>query len=433
MMTRRSLLGTFGATVAFRNETLSLVDRLLKATEGTPDDEDFWMGIRQSFVVDPNFVNFNNGGCCPSPRIVQDALRRQIEYANQAPSFFMWQHLEPEIEAVRKRLARTFGVDAEEIAITRNASEALENALYGFDLEAGDEILTTNLDYPRMIETIRQRERREGVKMVQAWVPSVKPAGVRDATWLIEPIERAITSKTKLMLVSHVSFLNGQIFPIAALRKVADKHDIPMIVDGAHAFAQYDFTHRDLDCELYGVSLHKWLMAPVGTGFLYVAKKRIGEVWSMMASRAEQKEDIRKFEEIGTHPAANHNAIGEALTFHEMLGPGRKEARLRFIRSRWTDKLTGLPKVKFYTNLGRADSCALTTVGIDGIKTADLQKWLFDKHGIFCTTILTPGQHESDPPLIDGLRITPNVYTIVSEVDRFAEAMTIAATRGIAG
>lgn len=431
MITRREFLGVAGASVAFRNDTLSIVDRLLSKAVGAPDDEDFWMGIRQAFVVDPNFVNFNNGGCCPSPRIVQDALRRQIEYANQAPSYYMWQHLEPEIEAVRRRLAGAFGVDAEEVAITRNASEALENALFGFDLQPGDEILTTVLDYPRMIETIKQRERRDGVKMVQVRVPATRPPSDKGDAWLVEPIERGITSRTKLILVSHVSFMNGQIFPIKAIRAVADKHGIPMIVDGAHAFAQFPFKQPDLNCEIYGVSLHKWLMAPVGTGFLYVQKKRIGDIWSMYAASAAQREDIRKFEEIGTHPAANHNAIGEALTFHEMLEPNRKADRLRYLRSRWTNKIIDLPNVEFFTGLSVRDSCGLTTVGIKGIKTADLQKWLFEKNGIFCTSINTPGATEGAPPLIDGLRISPNVYTTVSEVDRFGAAMLHAAKNGI--
>lgn len=431
MVSRREFLGVAGAVVAFRNDTLSIVDRLLKGTEGAPDDEDFWTGIRQAFVVDPNFVNFNNGGCCPSPRIVQDALRRQIEYANQAPSYYMWQHLEPEVEAVRRRLARTFAVDPEEIAITRNASEALENALFGFDLEPGDEILSTNLDYPRMIETIRQRERRDGVKMVQVQVPAMRPIRSKDGGWLFDPIQRAITPRTKLILVSHVSFMNGQIFPIRAIQDIANRHQIPLIVDGAHAFAQFPFNQRDLGCEIYGVSLHKWLMAPVGTGFLYVRKKRIPEIWSMFAAKAEQSGDIRKFEEIGTHPAANHNAIGEALTFHEMLQPDRKAARLRYLRRRWTSKIEDDPKVRFFTSLSEADSCGLTTVGIQGIKTADLQKWLFEKHGIFCTSILTPGARESDPPLIDGLRISPNVYTLLSEADRFGDAMKQALEVGI--
>jgi len=410
-------------TAAFRDDTLDRVERLVSRLNAHPDlaadDEDFWSQIQQAFALDRNVINFNNGGCSPSPRIVQETLRRQLELSNQAPSNYMWRILEPEVESVRARLAKVFGCDAEEIAITRNASESLENLLFGFDLKAGDEILTTDLDYPRMITTIQQRERREGVRMVQVKVPPLP----RQLSDLSKPIADAITDRTRLILASQVSFLNGQIFPIREIVALGRKRGIPVIVDGAHAFVQYAFDRDDLDCDFYGTSLHKWLMAPIGTGFLYVKRERIKEVWSLMASRAEQAGDIRKFEEIGTHPAANHNAIGEALTFHEMIGMGRKEARLRYLRNRWTERLRDVPKIHYSTVLDSRYSCAITTVGIDGITPGDLANWLLAKHGIFVTTIGTD--------TISGIRVTPNVYTTKQEVDLFADAMLTAATKGL--
>ncbi|MBX7131790.1 MAG: aminotransferase class V-fold PLP-dependent enzyme [Fimbriimonadaceae bacterium] len=421
-MTRREFFIASAGAIAFRNDALDVVERIVGKTvgnSGAPDDEEFWAQIQQAFALDRNTVNFNNGGVSPSPRIVQDALRRQLEYANQAPSIYMWQQLEPEVESVRRRLARTFGCDAEEIAITRNASEALETCLLGFDFNAGDEVLTTWLDYPRMITTIRQRERRDGVKMVQVQPPH-HPQSHKE---LLAAFEAGITPKTRLILVSQVSFLNGQIFPVRDVCRLGERHGIPVIVDGAHAFAQFPFKRNDLECEYYGTSLHKWLMAPVGTGFLFVKKAKIEGLWSLYAAEEKQKADIRKYEEIGTHPAANHNAIGEALTFSEMIGFERKAARLRYLRRRWTDRLAGLSRVRFHTNLAPEHSCGLTTVGIWGVKPADLQSWLMTKHGIYVTGIA----HEA----FEGIRVTPNVYSTVDEVDRFAEAMVTAATKGI--
>jgi selenocysteine lyase/cysteine desulfurase len=424
MLSRRELLWTGVAMAAFRNDTLDLVEKLVGKVSSHPlvaaEDEDFWSQIQQSFELDRSTVNFNNGGCSPSPRIVQEAMRRQLEFSNQAPSNYMWRVLEPEVESVRAGLARTFGCDTEEIAITRNASESLENMIFGFDLEPGDEILTTNLDYPRVIMTIQQRERRNGVKMVQAKLPAIS----KDLQDITKTVEDAITPKTKLMVISQVSFLNGQIFPIREIAALARKHGIPFIVDGAHAFVQYKFDNHDLECEMYATSLHKWLMAPIGTGFMYVKKERIKDVWSLMASTDKQTSDIRKFEEIGTHPAANHNAIAEALTFHEMIGMERKEARLRFLRKRWTDRLQDLPNIQFATNLDRRHSCAITTVAVKGIDPGALGSWLLAKHSIFVTGIGT------DP--VHGIRVTPNVYSTVQEIDRFADAMVEAATKGIA-
>lgn len=419
MLSRRELFAASFATVAFRDDTLTLVDKLVSRFAGEADDEEFWSQIQQAFTLDRNVVNLNNGGCSPAPRIVQEAMRRQLELSNQAPSYFMWRQLEPEVESVRLRLAKTFGCDAEEIAITRNASESLETCLLGFDLKPGDEILTTNLDYPRMITTIQQRERRDGVKLVQAEMPAIP----RSLEELKDRLLAKATSRTKIILTSHVSFLNGQIFPVRAICDFGKEHGIPVIVDGAHAFAQFPMSRDALGCDFYGTSLHKWLMAPVGTGFLHVRRERIKQIWPLMAATKDQDDNIRKFEEIGTHPAANHNAIGEALTFHEMIGVERKEARFRYLRRRWTDRLRDLPRVRYATSLDPRHSCALTTVGIDGIAVGDLANWLLAKHSIFVTTI------DSGP--VHGIRVTPNVYTTLPEIDRFADAMVAAAKSGI--
>jgi isopenicillin-N epimerase len=419
MLTRREFFGASFALAAFRNDTLDLVERLTARESAAPDNEEFWLQIRQSFALDPNIANFNNGGCSPAPRVVQDALKRQIDYANQAPSYYMWQHLEPEVEQVRRRLAKTFGCDPEEMAITRNASESLETCLLGFDLQPGDEVLTTTLDYPRMITTIRQRERRHGVKMVQVDPPHV-PKGKQE---LVDAFEKGLTPKTKLILVSLVSFMNGQIFPVREIVALGKRRGIPVIVDGAHAFAQFPFSRDQFDCDYFGTSLHKWLMAPMGTGFLSVRKDKIEGLWPLMASEATQAKDIRKYEEIGTHPAANHNAIGEALTFHELIGVERKAARFRYMRSRWTDRLREEKKVVFHTNLDAAHSCAITTVEIQGIKPPELGAWLLAKHGVYVTSI--------GHPRFGGIRVTPNVYSTIEEIDRFGDAMLMAARKGI--
>ena len=418
-MTRRSFLTYAGAIAAFRNDSLNLIEKLVAQVKPEAEDEAFWMQVREAFTLDPVLVNFNNGGCSPSPRIVQETLRRQLELSNQAPSFYMWRQLEPEIEDVRKRLARNFGVDPEEMAITRNASESLETCLNGFDLERGDEVLCTDQDYPRMITTIQQRVRREKIKLVQVKVPPA-PATHEE---LVEAYRSGITPQTKLILVCHVIFMTGQIYPIHDIVVLGREHGIPVIVDGAHAFGQFPMARKELLCEYYGTSLHKWMLAPVGTGFLFVKKERISRLWSLMASSAEQADNIRKFEEIGTHPAANHNAIGEALTFHELIGADRKADRLRYLRKRWTDRIINEPKVRFHTNLQPAFSCAITTVEIKGIEPGKLAEWLLAKHGIF----VTPIGH----PEFQGIRVTPNIYSTPQEIDRFAEAMVTACREGI--
>lgn len=418
-LTRRELLAAT-LTIGFADKALTIAERADSYRDvGAAEDEDYWMQIQQAFTLDRAVVNFNNGGVCPSPRVVNEALKRYLDYSNQAPSHLMWRNLEPEIEHVRRRLAKTFGCDAEEIAITRNASESLETCLNGFDLAPEDEILTSDQDYPRMITTIQQRVRRHGARMVQVKAP----APPRTKKEVVSAFESGITSKTKLILVSQVVFLNGTINPVKDIVALGRKHNIPVIVDGAHAFAQFSFQHNDLACDYYGASLHKWLMAPIGTGLLYVKKDKIDGLWSLMASGDTQSKDIRKYEEIGTHPAANHNAIAEALTFNELIGFGRKADRLRYLRRRWTEPLLNESKIRFHTNLDPHFSCGLTTVEIKGIEPGDLAAWLLDKKGIFVTGI----GHES----FKGIRVTPNVYTTLDEIDRFKDAMLEACRAGI--
>ena len=428
MLTRRhfveSLFAAGAAIPSLKNDGLDRLRRLGPRADGrTPaalaDDEDFWREVQQAFTLDHTIINLNNGGVSPSPRIVQEAMRRYLDYSNTAPAYTMWQILEPEIESVRRRLAASFGCDAEEMAITRNASEAIEVVQLGLPLERGDEVLTTTQDYPRMLTTWRQRERRDGIVLREISFP-VPPPSQDD---LAQRIERAITPKTKVIHVCHITNLTGQIFPIRKIAQLGRARGIEVIVDGAHAYAHFPFTRDDLDCDYYGTSLHKWLLAPHGTGFLYVRKAKIEKIWPLMAAPPEMNRDIRKFEEIGTHPAANHNAIAEALTFHEGIGAEPNAARLRFLFQRWAKRLERLPRVKILTPYDPAQSCGLASVAIEGMDPNKVVAYLWDKHRI----IVTPIVHKE----FACVRVTPNVYTTATEMDRFGDVMEDVLKKGL--
>ncbi|MBI2402440.1 MAG: aminotransferase class V-fold PLP-dependent enzyme [Gemmatimonadetes bacterium] len=391
-----------------------------RSAEEVAADEDYWFEIQQAFTVDRSIVNLNNGGVSPSPRIVQDAMRRYLEYSNQAPVYTMWQVLEPQIESVRRRLAAAFGCDAEEMAITRNASEALEICQLGLDLKPGDEVLTTDHDYPRMLTTWEQRVRRDGIVLKKVPFPAPPPS----LDYLVDLFAKGITPKTRVIHFCHITNLSGQIFPVKEICQLARSRGIEAIVDGAHAFAHFPFQRDDLACDYYGTSLHKWLLAPHGTGFLYVRQAQIDKLWPMMAAPAEMNGNIRKFEEIGTHPAANHNAIAEALTFHQGIGAERKAARLRYLRDRWMKRLEGQPRVKLHTSYDPAQSCGLANVEIEGLEPAKIAGHLWEKKRIIVTAI--------GHPACNGLRITPNVYTTLDEVDTFVAAMEGIIRNGLA-
>lgn len=382
-------------------------------------DEDFWAAVQQSFSVTRGIVNLNNGGVSPSPRIVTEAFVRYTWQQEDATAHTMWRILEPQSETIRTGLAELFGCHAEEIAITRNASESLEILLMGLDLKPGDEILSTTQDYPRMLTTLRQRELREGLKLKLISIP-IAPA---DPDEIAAAFERAITPRTKVILISHQINLTGQITPVRKVCEMARRRGIETIVDGAHSFAQFGFRREDLQCDYYGTSLHKWLHAPKGTGMLYVKRDKIPKVWPLMAAEDKNRADIRKFEEIGTHSAAMRLAIGEAILFHNAIGAERKEARLRYLSRYWMDRLKKYPRVSFNTSFDERQFCAIANFDIDGVDPVELGSHLMAKHKILTTPIV----HEE----FKGVRITPNVYTTLWELDRFCRIVGEIAEKGL--
>jgi isopenicillin-N epimerase len=430
MPTRRSFIQYISVPGTFALASLREggIEHILAATrssnptrtpEETAGDEDFWHQIQQAFSVDRSLINLNNGGVSPSPQVVLEAMRRYLEFSNQAPTYTMWQILEPQIEGVRRRLATHFGCSPDELAITRNASEGLETCQLGLELKPGDEVLTTNQDYPRMLTTWRQRERRDGIVLKTISIPVPAPS----LEEIAERIEKAITPKTRIIMVCHVINLTGQILPIRRICEIGRRRGIEVIVDGAHAFAHFPFKLSDLDCDYYGTSLHKWLMAPHGTGFLYVRKEKIGKVWPLMAAPKEMIENIRKFEEIGTHPAANHQAIAEALTFHEGIGIERKAARLRYLKERWVRRLEGQKGVRVLTPSDPTQSCGLALLNLEGTDPGKLSSHLFSERRIITTPIVHPE--------FQGIRVTPSVYTTLPEIDIFCDAIERALKNGL--
>ena len=426
---RRQFLGTIAKPAAVASVVMTSPTLMAKAltgirsTAGNPKDiardESFWREIQQGYTADRGLINLNNGGVSPSPTVVQEALKRYLDFSNTSPAYSMWRILEPQKETIRKRMARFFNCDTEEIALTRNASEGLQICQNGFDLEVGDEVLTTTQDYGRMISTFKQRECRDGIVMKQFKIPI--PA--ENDNQIVNLFEKNITPKTKLILMCHMINITGQILPVKKVVKMAKKYNIPVIVDGAHTFAHFDFDLTDLECDYYATSLHKWLSAPFGTGMLYVRKNKIANLWPLQAADECKKDDIRKFEEIGTHPCPNKIAIGDALTFHQGIGSKNKEARLIYLRDRWAKRLLKNDRIRLHTSLKPGKSCAIATVEIKGIDTSAVAKELWDKYRIFVVAI----NHKE----FTGCRITPHVYTTIEEIDRFSDAMETILKNGV--
>jgi isopenicillin-N epimerase len=424
---RRVPAGLAGIAIGARFKSdPGVLARVASATAAAADrtpaelaaDETYWREIQQAFTLDRTILNFNNGYTCPSPRVVHEALKRYLDISNQAPIHYMWNQMEPNVETVRRNLAAEVGCDPEELAITRNASEALQISQLGLDLKAGDEVVTTNQDYGRMLDTWDQRVRRDKivVNKIAFPVPTTNLAELTDR------ITRAITPKTRVIHICHITNLTGQLFPVRDIARMARARGIQTIVDGAHAFAHFPFKVSELECDYYGCSLHKWLLAPVGTGFLYVRRENIAKLWPLTPAAAAKSDNIRKFEEVGTHPAANHNAIGEALAFHQAIGTERKAARLRYLNDRWAKRVDKLPGVKILNSREPNQAWGLFNVSLERVDAPKAYDFLWSKYRIITAAIKRDDYQ--------GLRVTPNIYTTLEEVDTLAHALEDLARNG---
>lgn len=408
-----AFLSTFAKPAWSRN-----LETALKEADGiSPDDlaseEDFWYYIQQSFTVSPYLINLNNGGVSPAPKTVQDAMKRYYDLCNEAPSFYMWRELDKGREPLRRSLAAIAGCSAEEIAINRNSSEGLETVIFGLQLKPGDEVVAAKQDYPNMINAYNQREMRDGIKMV--WINLDLPS--EDEDYLVQQYVKAFTAKTKVVHVTHIINWNGQILPVKKIAAEAHKRGIEVVVDGAHSFAHFNFKVPDLGADYFAASLHKWLYAPIGTGMLYVKKEKIKNLYPLFAtSENPLKDDIRKFENLGTRPFFIEQAIGKAIEFHDMIGIERKEKRLHYLKNYWMEKVKDIPKVRLNTSLLPQWGCAIGNVGVEGKKPGELDSYLLDKYKVHTVAITWEN--------IVGVRITPNVYTTTKNLDVLVDGIT---------
>ncbi len=413
MFSATAFLGALSQPAWSRNLEKALQDAAGIAPADLASEEDFWYYIQQSFTVSPGIINLNNGGVSPAPKTVQDAMKRYYDLCNEAPSYYMWRELDKGREPLRKNLATLAGCSPEEIAINRNSSEGLETIIFGLQLKAGDEVVAAKQDYPNMINAYKQREARDGIKV--EWINLELPS--EDENYLVSQYVKAFTSKTKVVHITHVINWNGQILPVKKIAAEAHKRGIEVVVDGAHSFAHFNFKIPDLDGDYFAASLHKWLYAPIGSGMLYVKKDKIKNLYPLFAtSENPLKDDIRKFESLGTRPFFIEQAIGKAIEFHDMIGSERKEKRLHYLKNYWMERIRDVPKVKFNTSLHPKWGCAIGNVGIEGRKPGELDSFLLDKYKVHTVSITWEN--------IVGVRVTPNVYTTTKNLDVLVDGIT---------
>jgi selenocysteine lyase/cysteine desulfurase len=384
-------------------------------------DEDFWGMIREAYTVSPNIINLNNGGVSPQPLHVQEMQWKYIQMSNEAPSYYMWRILDQGREPLRQKLADLGGCSPEELSVNRNATEAIDTVIFGLPLKAGDEVILTKQDYPNMINAWKQRERRDGIKLV--WLNLDLPQ--ENDEYFVNQFTRAVTDRTRIVHVTHMINWTGQIQPVKKIADAVKKKNpnIEVLSDSAHTFAHLNYKIPYLGCDYWGTSLHKWLCAPFGTGLLWVRKDKIAGLYPLFPGDNPASDDIRKFEAQGTRSFPAEEAIGYAVDFHNTIGSERKEARLRYLKNYWTEKVKDIPKVKIHTSLRDPYSCAICGVSVDGIEPVELDSFLFSKYKIHAVGINWENIH--------CVRVTPHVYTTLRELDKLVTAISYAAKNGV--
>lgn len=412
-----SLAGGLGLILPLNKRMTSEYERFISNYSSiSPDalagDEEFWNYIQQAYTVSPNFINLNNGGVAPSPKSVQEAVDRFAKFSNEAPSYYMWRILDQGREPLRKKLADLAGVSNDEIALHRNASEALETVIFGLRLERGDEVILSKQDYPNMINAWKQRELRDGI--VLKWLNHQLPQ--EDSQVIIKKFAEAITPKTKIIHLTHIINWMGQIMPAKEIASLAHQKGVDVVLDGAHSFGHIQYSVADLGCDYFGTSLHKWISAPIGTGLLYVRKNKIKNLYPLFAAPDAESDDIRKFENLGTRPFHIEQATGQAIQFHQMIGGDRKQKRLHYLKNYWANKAIQIPGVKVGTSLNPQYGCAIGLLQIDGKTPVQVDSYLFEKYKIHAVGITWEN--------ISGVRITPNTYTQLSDLDVLVEAIS---------
>lgn len=427
---RRTFLSTLAAGGAalslaptIRAGFSSYIDQALakvgdREPEDVAGDEAFWADVRKGFDLPEGVINLDNGYCNPLSREVAEDLVEKARHVEQLPGKRVESLYEEVTEPkVISGLARLLGVPKDELALVRNATEALDTVILGSPMKAGDEILCCTHDYYAMLDAIEQRRKRDGisVKMLQPPVPATEDE-------LANMYVRAISSKTQLVLVTHASNMTGQIYPVKRIAAAAHKVGAEVVVDGAQTMALLDYKVPDLDCDYYGASLHKWLMCPVGAGVLWMRKQHLGKVWPLVPPPAIAKGMI-KYQWSGTYPEFISAAAAKAIEFHEKIGAARKEARIRYLANHWRGKVGDIKGVKFYTSAAPGSSCGLGVFEWEGVDLGFVQKRLWEKE-----KILTQFMHDfgGRDKALKGLRVTPNIYASSAELDRFVEALKAA-------
>lgn len=414
-MKKRTFIKSFGAfsLIPFFNipsevfDETSSIDSLKKISE----EKELWETVRSHYKLNPDYINLESGfyNIIPSPTL--NSFIDHVKRINYEGSFYMRNYLEKDKEEITDSLATLVGCKKDELIITRNTTESLDLIISGFPWMKDDEAIYADQDYGSMKQMFKQISKRHGVVNKVISIPNHPKSDAE----IVSLYENQISTKTRLIMVPHMVNITGQILPVKKICEMAHNNGIEVMVDGAHCIGHFNFKISELGCDYYGSSLHKWLAAPLGSGILYVNKKRISKIWPLIASYVEDKDDVKRLNHIGTHPVHNDLAILNAIDYLNWIGLNRKEKRLRFLQNYWTSALRNKSNIIINTPIESSRSCGIANVGVKGLSPSDLAKKLMLDFKIFTVAI--------DYANVKGCRITPNVFNTLEDIDQLIVAL----------
>lgn len=378
---------------------------------GIETDEAFWTDVRKQYLIDESIVNLNNGSVGPQSVVVQEAYIEMYKHSNEAPSYYMWREVNKKREPLREALAKLMDAETEEVAINRNTTEGLNTVIFGLNLEAGDEVVVSDFDYPFMLNAWRQRQMRDGIVLKEVKLP----LPLEDVDQAVALYRKAITSKTKVVHLTHVINWTGQVMPVKEITEMAKTLGCQVVVDAAHSVGQIPLSFKDIGCDYLATSLHKWLGAPFGTGALVVREERKTSLWPAMSPYEPQSDDIRKFEFLGTRSIPAEMAALNAIEFHLKLGAENIHQRLHFLKQYWAEQIKELDKVLLHTSMNPEFSAAIATFSIDGMTASQIATSLWERDQLHMGLIQWNG--------LDAIRVSPHIYTSLEELEKLSAAI----------
>lgn len=379
---------------------------------GSVTDEKYWKKIRGMFHVPEGFINLENGYFSPQPKHVLALHQQREHYINQNTSWFMRREQSQAIESSREALAKLLGCSPLELALTRNTTESMNIVINGYPWQRGDEVVIGNQDYGSMVSAYHQASKRYGIVIKVAEIP-LHPGSAEE---VIKAYSNLFNAKTRVVHLTHLINLSGQVIPVAAIATAAKVIGAEVIVDSAHSVAHLKFLIPDLNADYIGASLHKWLCNPLGAGFLWMKKEHIHKIHPLTADDEYPTDDIKKFEHQGTRPIQTIETIAASIGFHEAIGSLLKQERLRYLMRYWVKQVDGIPKIKINTPYAKDEECgAIANIAIDGLTPAELADRLLTSYSIFTVAI--------DHPAIQGVRVTPHLYNSLEELDSLVTAL----------